>query len=71
MAGASIPIVWAFLDKSDGNSNPEERITIMEKVLQLIPVSKIDEIKTRHRGIIRCQVALFSISRKLTLQVQY
>ena len=42
--GTSIPIVWTCLDKSGGNSNSEERIAIMERVLNLIPVSKIDEL---------------------------
>lgn len=40
--GASIPIVWTCLDKSGGNSNAEERIAIMERVLALIPAIKID-----------------------------
>jgi len=42
--GASIPIVWTCLDKSGGNSNAEERIAIMERVLKLIPVAQIDEL---------------------------
>ena len=42
--GASIPIVWICLDKSGGNSNAEERIAIMERVLKLIPADKIDEL---------------------------
>ena len=40
--GASIPIVWTCLDKSGGNSNADERIAIMERVLRLIPAKKID-----------------------------
>ena len=40
--GASIPIVWICLDKSGGNSNTDERIAIMERVLALIPATKID-----------------------------
>ncbi|WP_062260337.1 IS4 family transposase [Endozoicomonas arenosclerae] len=40
--GASIPIVWICLDKSGGNSNADERIAIMERVLKLIPAEKID-----------------------------
>ncbi len=40
--GASIPIVWTCLDKQGGNSNTDERIAIMERVLNLIPATKID-----------------------------
>ncbi len=40
--GASIPIVWTCMDKGGGNSNTDERIAIMEKVLALIPASQID-----------------------------
>jgi len=40
--GASIPIVWTCLDKQGGNSNAKERIAIMERVLTLIPATKID-----------------------------
>ena len=40
--GASIPIAWECLDKSGGNSNTEERIALMERVLEIIPADKID-----------------------------
>ena len=40
--GASIPIVWVCLDKKGGNSNTEERIALMQRVLALIPVASID-----------------------------
>ena len=42
--GASIPIVWECLDKKGGNSNTDERIALMERVLKLIPVSQIDNL---------------------------
>ncbi|MDP0562573.1 MAG: hypothetical protein QS721_09730 [Candidatus Endonucleobacter sp. (ex Gigantidas childressi)] len=34
--GTSIPIVWECLDKKGGNSNTDERIAVMERVLNLI-----------------------------------
>ena len=40
--GASIPIAWTCLDKKGGNSNTEERIALMLRVLTLIPADKID-----------------------------
>ena len=40
--GASIPIVWICLDKKGGNSNTDERIALMQRVLELIPADKID-----------------------------
>ena len=40
--GAAIPIVWTCLDKGGGNSNTDERIEVMERVLALIPADKID-----------------------------
>ena len=40
--GASIPIAWTCLDKRGGNSNTNERIALMKKVLALIPADKID-----------------------------
>lgn len=40
--GASIPIAWTCLDKQGGNSSTDERIAIMERVLTLIPATKID-----------------------------
>ena len=39
---AAIPIVWTCLDKNGGNSNADERIAIMKRVLKLIPAEKID-----------------------------
>ena len=36
--GASIPIAWECLDKNGGNSNTKERIALMERVLELIPI---------------------------------
>ena len=38
----SIPIAWTCLDKGGGNSNTAERIALMQRVLKLIPASKID-----------------------------
>ena len=40
--GAAIPIAWTCLDKGGGNSNTDERIEVMERVLKLIPAEKID-----------------------------
>ena len=42
--GASIPIAWTCLDKSGGNSNADERIAVMRRVLKLIPASKINAL---------------------------
>ena len=42
--GNSIPIVWKCLGKSGGNSNAQERIAIMKRVLRLIPVDRIDAL---------------------------
>ena len=42
--GASIPIAWECLDKSGGNSSTAERIALMERVLQIIPAQKIDNL---------------------------
>ncbi|MDP0562580.1 MAG: hypothetical protein QS721_09775 [Candidatus Endonucleobacter sp. (ex Gigantidas childressi)] len=42
--GASIPIVWECLDKKGGNSNTDEHIAVMERVLNLIPIKKIDNL---------------------------
>ena len=42
--GASIPIAWECLDKSGGNSSTAERIALMERVLQIIPAKKIDNL---------------------------
>ncbi len=42
--GASIPIVWECLDKKGGNSNTDERIAVMERVLKLIPADRIDNL---------------------------
>lgn len=40
--GNSIPIVWHCLDKQGGNSNTDERIAVMKKILVLIPATKIN-----------------------------
>lgn len=40
--GVSIPIAWTCLDKKGGNSNTAERVELMQRVLKLIPASKID-----------------------------
>ena len=40
--GNSIPIAWHCLDKQGGNSNTDERIAVMKKILVLIPATKID-----------------------------
>lgn len=37
----SIPLVWECLDKNGGNSNCEERISLLSKALKLIPSHKI------------------------------
>ncbi len=42
--GASIPIAWTCLSKGGGNSNTQERIEIMERVLALIPAEQIDNL---------------------------
>ena len=42
--GNSIPIVWECLDKRGGNSNTDERIALIERVLKIIPVTKIDNL---------------------------
>ena len=42
--GSSIPIVWICLMKSGGNSNTKERITLMKRLLKLIPAEKIDSL---------------------------
>ena len=42
--GSSIPIVWICLMKSGGNSNTEERITLMKRLLEFIPAEKIDSL---------------------------
>lgn len=42
--GTSIPVVWVCLTKKGGNSNTEERIALMQKVLTLIPADKIDHL---------------------------
>ena len=42
--GASIPIVWKCLTKKGGNSNTDERIALMERVLALIPAERIDSL---------------------------
>ncbi|MDP0561330.1 MAG: hypothetical protein QS721_02915 [Candidatus Endonucleobacter sp. (ex Gigantidas childressi)] len=42
--GASIPIVWDCLDKKGGNSNTDERIAVMERVLNIIPRKRIDNL---------------------------
>ena len=46
--GSSIPIVWICLMKSGGNSNTEERITLMKRLLELIPAEKIDSLLADH-----------------------
>ena len=40
--GVSIPIAWTCLDKNGGNSSTAERIELVQRVLKLIPASKID-----------------------------
>ena len=40
--GNSIPIAWHCLDKQGDNSNTDERIAVMKKILVLIPATKID-----------------------------
>ncbi|WP_419832344.1 IS4 family transposase [Endozoicomonas atrinae] len=42
--GNSIPIVWECLDKNGGNSNTQERIAVMKRVLKLIPADQIDSL---------------------------
>ncbi|MDP0561900.1 MAG: hypothetical protein QS721_06055 [Candidatus Endonucleobacter sp. (ex Gigantidas childressi)] len=42
--GTSIPIVWECLDKKGGNSNTDERIAVMERVLNFIPIKRIDNL---------------------------
>ncbi|MDP0562592.1 MAG: hypothetical protein QS721_09845 [Candidatus Endonucleobacter sp. (ex Gigantidas childressi)] len=42
--GASIPIVWECLDKKGGNSNTDERIAVMECVLNLMPIKRIGNL---------------------------
>ncbi|MDP0562234.1 MAG: hypothetical protein QS721_07905 [Candidatus Endonucleobacter sp. (ex Gigantidas childressi)] len=42
--GTSILIVWECLDKKGGNSNTDERISVMERVLNLIPIKRIDNL---------------------------
>ncbi|MDP0563006.1 MAG: transposase [Candidatus Endonucleobacter sp. (ex Gigantidas childressi)] len=42
--GTSILIVWECLDKKGGNSNTYERIAVMERVLNLIPIKRIDNL---------------------------
>ena len=42
--GASIRIFWECLDKKGGNSNTDERIAVMERVLKLIPADRIDNL---------------------------
>ncbi|MDP0563037.1 MAG: hypothetical protein QS721_12225 [Candidatus Endonucleobacter sp. (ex Gigantidas childressi)] len=42
--GTSIPIVWECLDKEVGNSNTDERIAVMERVLNIIPIKRIDNL---------------------------
>ncbi|MDP0562864.1 MAG: hypothetical protein QS721_11285 [Candidatus Endonucleobacter sp. (ex Gigantidas childressi)] len=42
--GTSIPIVWECLDKKRGNNNTYERIAVMERVLNLIPIKRIDNL---------------------------
>ena len=37
-----MPLCWQCLDKSGGNSNASERIALMEKVLEVLPASKIE-----------------------------
>jgi hypothetical protein len=39
----AFPIAWTLVDKK-GNSNTEERIKIMEKVLEIIPKEKIENL---------------------------
>lgn len=39
----SIPIVWVMLDKK-GNSNTKERMELVEQILKIIPISKIEMI---------------------------
>ena len=42
--GNSIPIVWECLDKSGGNSNTDERIAVIERLLKIIPAEQIDNL---------------------------
>ncbi|MDP0561286.1 MAG: hypothetical protein QS721_02660 [Candidatus Endonucleobacter sp. (ex Gigantidas childressi)] len=42
--GTSIPIVWECLDKKGGNSNTDESIAVMDRVLNLIPLKRIDNL---------------------------
>ncbi|MDP0563265.1 MAG: hypothetical protein QS721_13445 [Candidatus Endonucleobacter sp. (ex Gigantidas childressi)] len=42
--GTSIPIVWECLDKEVGNANTDERIAVMERVLNLIPIKRVDNL---------------------------
>ncbi|MDP0562513.1 MAG: transposase [Candidatus Endonucleobacter sp. (ex Gigantidas childressi)] len=42
--GTSTLIVWECLDKKRGNSNTDERIAVMERVLNLIPIKRIDNL---------------------------
>ena len=42
--GASIPIAWVCLTKGGGNSNTQERIDLMKKVIALVPADKIDNL---------------------------
>jgi len=41
--GIAFPIAWILLDKK-GNSNTEERIKVMEKVLKIIPKTLIENL---------------------------
>ncbi|MDP0562490.1 MAG: transposase [Candidatus Endonucleobacter sp. (ex Gigantidas childressi)] len=42
--GTSIPIVWECLDRKGGSSNTDERIAVMGRVLNLIPIKRIDNL---------------------------
>ena len=42
--GVSIPIVWQCLDNKGGSCNTQQRIDLMERVLDIIPANKIDQL---------------------------
>ena len=42
--GVSIPIVWQCLDNKGGSCNTQQRIDLMERVLDIIPANQIDQL---------------------------